>query len=151
MPNDSTPVPHYQQASPGTGLLACVRMVAATFGHELTEQEIGQVMGSYGFGTPAGHLSRLRRFGYRVEQGNMDLFRLQEALDRRQKPILFVAAEQLPWADFSGLHPLVLTEMTVKALQVLDPAQATGPTELSRQDFLRSWQPYHQLAAILSG
>ena len=68
MPSDSIPVPHYQQASPGSGLLACVRMVAATFGHHLTEQEIGQVMGSYGFGSPVDHLERLRRFGYRVDQ-----------------------------------------------------------------------------------
>ena len=102
MPSASTPVPHYQQASPGSGLLACVRMVAATFGHQLTEQEIGQVMGSYGFGTPAGHLSRLRRFGYRVEHGQMELSHLRQALDAGQIPILFVAAEHLPWTNFTG-------------------------------------------------
>lgn len=58
MPAVSTPVPHYQQRSPGSCLPACARMVLAALGDDRSEAQLAVTMGSYEFGTPASWVKR---------------------------------------------------------------------------------------------
>ena len=61
MPSGSMPVRHYRQSNPGACLPACARIVLLTFGEDRTEQQLASVLGSYEFGTPASHITRLEK------------------------------------------------------------------------------------------
>ena len=150
MPTGSTPARHYRQSSPGACLPACVRMVLATLGDERAEADWAALLDSYDFGTPSHRVKLLVQAGYQVEYGRFSLNQLQASLDRGLCPIVFVRADLLPWADFSGFHALVLIECTPTDVALLDPAQDRGPTWLSKDGFLIAWEEFDCLAAIIS-
>ncbi len=150
MPVASTPVPHYRQSSPGACLQACARMVLAALGDERTEAQLAAILGSYEFGTPAGRVTRLSGLGYRVQFGPSSLDELQLDLESGLFPIVFVRADLLPWADFSGFHALVLTAVTSTDVVLHDPALDSGPTRLTVDGFLLAWEEFDCLAATIS-
>lgn len=47
MPNDWLPVPHYKQITDDWCLPACMRMVQAHLGRDLTEAEVARALCSY--------------------------------------------------------------------------------------------------------
>lgn len=108
MPGDSTPVRHYRQSKPGACLPACVKMVLAALNDDRSEERIAARLGSYEFGTPASRITRLRKWGYRVEFGPATIDDLRAQLEQGWHPIIFVRADFLPWTDFSGFHALVV-------------------------------------------
>jgi hypothetical protein len=81
MPASSTSVQHDRQSSPEACLPACVRMVLAAMGNERTEAQLGTFLGSYEFGTPASHVTRLVELGYQVQFGPSSLDELQSYLE----------------------------------------------------------------------
>jgi hypothetical protein len=121
MLNDSMPVPHYPQSSPGACLTACARMVLATLGDTHTEAALAQAMDSCSFGKPASRVTRLQRLGYQVTYGTGTLADLGHHLAAGSFQIVFVAAEFLPWVKFAGFHALVLTALTETDAWVMDP------------------------------
>ena len=150
MPASCTPVRHCRQSRPGACLPACVRMVLAAWGDTRTEAQLAAVFDSYEFGTPASRIKRLAKLSYHVEFGPSTLDELQVHLEDGLFPIVFVRADLLPWADFGGLHALVLTEMTSTDVALLDPALADGPSRLSKDGFLLAWEEFDYLAAVIS-
>jgi ABC-type bacteriocin/lantibiotic exporter with double-glycine peptidase domain len=150
MPASSTSVQHHRQSSPGACLPACVRMVLAAMGDERTEAQLGTLLDSYEFGTPASRVTRLTRWGYQVQFGPSSLEKLQVRLEHGLFPIVFVRADLLPWADFGGFHALVLAEITPTSVALLDPALDDGPTLLSKDGFLSAWEEFDYLAAVVS-
>src|SRR5690349_15479137 len=108
MPAGFTPAPHYRQSNPGACLPACVRMVLASFGVQVSEAKLADTLGSYEFGTPASRVQRLSKLGYQVEYRTFSLDELRGRLQNGFYPIVFVDADFLPWADFHGFHALVL-------------------------------------------
>jgi ABC-type bacteriocin/lantibiotic exporter with double-glycine peptidase domain len=150
MPNDSMPVPHYPQSSPGACLPACARMVLAALGDIHTEATLAQAMDSYSFGTPASRVTRLQRLGYRVTYGTGTLADLGQYLTAGNFPIVFVAAEFLPWADFTGFHALVLTALTETDVWVMDPALDSGPTAMTIDAFLLTWEEFDCRLAVIT-
>lgn len=152
MPNDSTPVPHYPQSSPGACLPACARMVLATLDDTYTEAALAQALDSYSFGTPASRVTRLQQLGYEVTYGTGTLADRGHHLAAGSFPIVFVAAEFLPWADFAGFHAVVLTALTESDVWVMDPALDSGPTAMTIDAFLITWEEYDcRLAVITKG
>ena len=107
-------------------------------------------MGSYEFGTPASRITRLRRWGYRVEFGPATIDDLRTQLELGWYPIVFVRADFLPWADFGGFHALVVGEVTENTVYVFDPALDDGPTALSLGELLLAWEEFDCLAAMIS-
>ncbi len=81
MPECSTTVRHYRQSNPGACLQACVKMVLAAMGDDFSEERLAAQLGSYEFGTPASRVTRLRRWGYRVEFGLSTIDDLQTQLE----------------------------------------------------------------------
>ena len=150
MPKDSMRVPHYRQSNPGACLPACARMVLAALGHTHTEAELAQAMGSYSFGTPAGRVTRLRELGYQVVYGTATLDELRSHLAGGHFPIVFVAADFLPWADFSGFHALVLVATTDTEVLVMDPSLEEGPTSMTIDAFLLTWEEFDSRVAVIS-
>lgn len=150
MPADSTPVQHCQQSRAGACLPACARMVLAALGEEFSEAQLAAVMGSYEFGPPASGITRLRRLGYQVEMGPASLDELRWHLERGRYPIIFVRAAFLSWADFGGLHAMVVGGMTATHAYVFDPALDSGPTPLSLDGLSLAWEEFDRLMAVVS-
>ncbi len=150
MPKGSTPVPHYPQSKPGACLPACVRMVLAALGHTYTEAELARAMDSYSFGTPASRVTRLQKLGHPVTYGTCTLAELNNYLAQGDFPIVFVDANFLPWADFTGFHALVLVALTETSVWVMDPALDNGPTEMTIDAFLLTWEEFDSRLAIIT-
>jgi len=150
MPKDSTTVRHYRQSKPGTCLPACARMVLAALGDDISEEQLVAWLGSYEFGTPASRITRLRRWGFKVEFGPATFDDLRAQLELGRYPIVFVRADFLPWADFGGFHALVIGEVTETTVYLFDPALDDGPTELSLGGLLLAWEEFDRLAAVIS-
>ena len=150
MPEDSTTVRHYRQSKPGACLQACAKMVLAALGDDFSEERLAAQLGSYEFGTPASRVTRLRRWGYRVEFGPATIDDLRIQLELGWYPIVFVRADFLPWADFGGFHALVVGEVTENTVYVFDPALDDGPTVLSLGELLLAWEEFDCLAAMIS-
>lgn len=151
MLSDSTPAPHYPQSKPGACLPACARMALAALGRKHTEAELAQIMGSYSFGTPARRVTRLRRLGYQITYGTATLDELRRYLATGYFPIVFVAADFLPWAEFSGFHALTLVAITDTEALVMDPALDSGPTPMTVDEFLLGWEEFDNRFAVIVG
>ncbi|MCL4304062.1 MAG: hypothetical protein KJ077_50730 [Anaerolineae bacterium] len=143
--------PHYRQSNPGACLPACTRMVLAALSDKRSEAQISKLLGSFDFGTPASRITRLEKWGYRVQFGPASLNELHEHLGQSHYPIVFVYAGFLPWADFDGFHALVLVELTPTEVSLLDPALDEGPTSLSVDGFLLAWEEFDSLAVVIRG
>jgi hypothetical protein len=63
---------------------------------------------------------------------------------------VFVAADFLPWADFSGFHALVLVGITDSEVSVMDPALEEGPTPMTIDAFLLTWEEFDCRVAVIS-
>ena len=150
MPAAYSPVPHFRQSNPGACLPAAARMVLAALGDDRTEAELAGILGSYDFGTPASHIKRLSKVGYRVDYHACSLAELRQHLSAGMLPIVFVSADWLPWADFSGFHALVLAAIQDPEVWLHDPALTSGPTALSIDGFLAAWSEFDYLAAVVS-
>jgi ABC-type bacteriocin/lantibiotic exporter with double-glycine peptidase domain len=125
-------------------------MVLAALGEEFSEAQLATVMGSYEFGTPASRITRLCRLGYRVKMGPASLDELRWHLEHGRYPIVFVRADFLLWADFGGLHAMVVGGMTATHALILDPALESGPTPLPLDELLLAWGELDQLMAVVS-
>ena len=150
MPEDFMLVPHYPQSNPGACLPACVRMVLAAVGDTFSEAKLAQILGSYEFGTPSSRVTRLTQLGYKVQYGALSLEELKGALENQLYPIIFLSADMLPWADFSGFHAVVLTEITDTDVTLHDPALAQGHVRLILDGFLMAWEEFDTLAALIA-
>ncbi len=136
MPTDFILVPHYPQSSPGACLPACARMVLAALGADYSEAKLAQTMGSYPFGTPSSRAVRLQTLGCQVRYGTMTLPELRLFLQQGLTPIVFVSADFLDWADFTGFHALTLVGITDTLVWLHDPALPDGPRQLSIDGFM---------------
>lgn len=145
MPAGSIKVPHYPQSRDGACLPACVRMVLTTFGEQRSEAAWAKRLGSYEYGTPSSRVTRLASRRYEVEYRSFSLVELKNKLEQGLYPIVFVYAGFLDWADFEGFHALVLVEITEDSVWLHDPSLATGPTQLSIDGFLLTWEEFDNL------
>lgn len=149
MPGGSLQVPHFRQSNPGACLPACARMALAAFGANLDESRLAEILGSYEFGTPASRITRLNTLGYKVEYKPSSLDELRQQLDIDRAAIAFVRAEFLPWADFDGLHAVVIVTIDDEHVTLHDPAQESGSTQISINGFLLAWEEFDSMAAII--
>jgi hypothetical protein len=125
-------------------------MVLATLGDERPKKQWATILGSYDFGTPSNRVERLAQLDYQVKYRRFSLDELQAHLENGLFPIVFVRADLLPWATWSGFHALVLVEITPTDLALFDPALDDGPTRLARDSFLIAWEEFDCLAAVIS-
>jgi predicted double-glycine peptidase len=125
-------------------------MVCAALGEDRSETYWAGVLGSYNFGTPASRVTRLNTKGYRVAYGSTDLNTLSTKLQAGQYAIVFVSADQLPWADFTGFHALVLSDITSDEVFLHDPALPSGPNRLSHLECLLAWDAFDCIAAVIA-
>lgn len=125
-------------------------MVLATLGKPYDEIELARVMGGYYFGTPAGRVVRLAALGVQVRYEPTHETDLQDLLQQGLTPIVFVLADFLPWANFTGFHAQVLVGMSESEVWLHDPALSDGPTRLSIDGFMMAWEEFDRKTAVIS-
>ena len=125
-------------------------MILASYGEEYSEDELSKLLKSRDFGTHARNITLLERIGYRVQFGPSTLEAVQRELTLEHRVIAFVLADFLSWAQFSGLHAVVIVEqISETTLMVHDPAEAKGPQAVGRDEFLLAWSEFDNSAAFI--
>jgi len=149
MPNDWLPVPHYKQSADGQCLPACVRMVLAYLGRDLTESQVAKVLRSHTFGTPAPNIRHLESLGLSVMFGQMSLSRLRAYLQQGAPCIVFVQAADLPYSGVEGYHAVVVIGLGEHVVYINDPAFDTGPQSVPLDHFMLAWSEFEYECAII--
>lgn len=149
MPGDWLPVPHYKQSADGQCLPACVRMVLAYLGRDLTKAQIAKVLHSYPFGTPAPNVRFLESLGLSVTFGQMSLSRLRAYLQNDVPCIVFVQAGDLPYSGAEGFHAVVVAGLGEHIVYINDPAFDAGPQSVPLDHFMLAWSEFEYECAII--
>ena len=123
-------------------LPACVAMLSAYLGQEISQERLAREMGTRDFGTPAPRIRRLKRMGFSVtyESGSVDLLRRQVRSDI--PTIVFVWTGELPYWRVSTPHAVVVVAVTDETIYVNDPAFDAAPQEIPIDDFVLAWSEF---------
>lgn len=120
------------QSADGQCLPACARMVLAYLGFELTEAEIGRIMGAKEYGTPSFAIQKLTVLGVQVNYQEWSFPALLAALQNQQPLIIFVQTGFLDYYQEDFAHALVIVGSTADhQFWVYDPAYQTSPLAVS--------------------
>src|SRR3712207_4617475 len=90
MPTGWLNVTHYKQEFNYSCVAACVRMVLAYHGLNLSEAELRTLLDTRPTGTRARNLLAVVSLGFDVRLGTSNLARLRDALDAGLPPIVFI-------------------------------------------------------------
>ncbi|MBN1876595.1 MAG: peptidase C39 family protein [Anaerolineae bacterium] len=150
MPNDYLPVPHYKQSADGQCLPACVRMVLAYLGHDLTESRIARLLRARTFGTPASNIRYVETLNVSVQYGPLPLFKLRTYLQNHTPCIVFVQAADLPYAYVPGFHALVVIGIDEEMVYLNDPAFEPNPHAVPLDYFMLAWSEFDYQAAVIT-
>jgi len=147
-------VPHLLQTNPqgrNSCVPATVRMVLAFQGVALGEEELCGLLETQQAGTPVLNVlllaQRVTRCYAEVTSASFDdLVRwLQEGIP----PIVFVSTAPLQYWQTECLHALVVVEAEEQTVLAHDPAFATAPITIPRDEFLVAWGELAQLTALV--
>jgi ABC-type bacteriocin/lantibiotic exporter with double-glycine peptidase domain len=146
--------PHLPQTNPqgrNSCVPAAVRMVLAFQGTTLEEDELCDLLETQQTGTAVLNVlllpQRVAKCHAEVASASFDdLTRwLQEGIP----PIVFVSTAPLQYWQTECLHALVVVEVEEQIVQVHDPAFATAPIAIPRDEFLAAWGELAQLTALI--
>jgi ABC-type bacteriocin/lantibiotic exporter with double-glycine peptidase domain len=124
-------------------------MVLAHHGHNCSEDELRQVMGTGPHGTAARALLRVAALGFDVQLRFSSLGGLETALRAGTPPIVFVNTGSLDYWSFDCAHVLVVVGMDVDRVMVNDPMLDSGPQSTSLAGFHQAWAANKCLAAFI--
>lgn len=149
MSNTTTPskLPFYKQETPDSCVPACLRMVLAGLGLEITEAELRELCDCTFEGTSAlKTVDAARSLGFsQTSKHTLTMAQLETIVNDGHTPIVFVEMELIN--GIYQVHALVVTSVTPFSVQVLDPA--IGERIIPRQIFQFAWQARHYLAILI--
>ncbi len=108
MPIVLLPVPHFEQSDDGYCLPACVRMVLAYQGQQLSEQELVESLGTQPFGTPISRVTELQNNQRLVEFRSFSEAELKHYLSRGLPLIARVWTGMLTYWPEETFHVVVV-------------------------------------------
>jgi ABC-type bacteriocin/lantibiotic exporter with double-glycine peptidase domain len=149
MPNGWLNVPHCKQESNYSCVAACVRMVLAHLGRELSEGELCRLMGTGPHGTPARNLKAVASQGFDVQLAPANLSQLRDALAAGIPPIVFLDTGPLNYWQTDCAHVAVVVGADDTSVWLNDPFFDTAPQQASMSGFLQAWALNGHLTAIL--
>lgn len=121
--SDPSSLPHFQQSSEGYCLPACARMVLASIGLNLTEAEIGTILGTRSFGTPTFAITRLDQLGVQVTYREWSVQELVSKLNELIPVIVFVRTAFLDYWTTDVAHAIVVIDAIENTRFIIhDPA-----------------------------
>ena len=138
--------PFIGQESPETCALACLRMLLAHHGRDVTESELRRVTDLSEHGT---HIEELlcvaKLFGVRSHiEESIELDRLEECLAQGSFPVAYINRQ--PIDGELSVHSIVVTRVARRFVSFLDPLH--GERRASRPKFVRAWSMLNRLALI---
>jgi hypothetical protein len=126
-------------------------MVLAVQGVTLGEEELCDLLETQQAGTPVLNVlllnQRLVRCYAEIASASFD--DLTRWLQDGIPPIVFVSTGPLSHWQAECLHTLVVVETGEQSVLVHDPAFATAPLTVPRDEFLNAWGELAQLTAIV--
>jgi len=147
-------IPHLPQTNPqghNSCVPAAVRMVLAFQGVALGEEELCSWLETQQVGTPVLNVLLLAQHvsGCHAEVTNASFGDLVRWLQESVPPIVFVSTAPLHYWQTECLHALVVVEAEEQIVLVHDPAFATAPIAIPRDEFLAAWGELAQLTALV--
>jgi ATP-binding cassette, subfamily B, bacterial len=139
--------PFYKQETPSSCLPACLRMVAAAHGDELSEDELRERCDTTEFGTSAFNaVKAARELGFEgTEKHTLDLNQLATVVKDRLYPIVLV--DLLPLDGVRDTHALIVIDISESDVTVIDPLR--GERVLPLPLFVRAWERQRRPAILL--
>ena len=127
-------------------------MVLAFQGIARGEEELCSVLDTQPAGTPVLNLLLLNQHlvGCHVEVDSASFDDLAQWLQEDSPPIVFVSTGPLSYWQTECLHASVVVEIEEQQVFVHDPAFATAPLTIPRDEFLAAWGELSHLAARLT-
>lgn len=128
------------QLEDGYCLPACVRMVLAAQGLDVSQGRISHLLATTEAGTPFSRLHRLSSLGVPVQIGvDGTLQQLLTTIATNVPVIAAVHAGWLPYARIESPHAVVVAGASTAALTIFDPATANGPVDVPFDAWLAAW------------
>jgi ABC-type bacteriocin/lantibiotic exporter with double-glycine peptidase domain len=134
---------------PGACLLACIRMVLAFLGQEVSEAHLASFLQSPEFGTPSFYINRLVKWDYRVTYDSGNIAQLRRHLDAGNPCILFVYTGWLSCWDENLAHAIVVVGAGGKSFYCHDPAFDEGPTTIVEDELVLAWSEFDYRYAMI--
>lgn len=150
MPSVSLIVPHFKQELPYSCVAACVRMVLAKFGHNRSEDELRQHLGTGTRGTPARSLLLLDSLGFDVRLELANLAQLHKTLAAGIPPLVFLDTTFLDYWKLQCDHVAVLVGIDLATVALNDPYFDTAPQQSTLAGFQAAWACNKYFAAFIS-
>ena len=149
MPNGWLNVPHFRQEFNYSCVAACVRMVLAHYGHNESEDNVRQLLGTTSRGTRAANVASVVQLGFDVRFGTTNLPQLQAMLAANVPPIIFLLTGTLDYWDTNEAHAVVLIGVDAASVHLNDPFFDTFSQQTSLASFQRAWAMTGHLAAFI--
>ena len=150
MPTVLLPAPHFSQSRDGACLPACVRMVLAYWGHQQSEAELAELLGTRSFGTPISNVARLQAQGYRVDFGSLTTAELKAYLLANKPVMARVWTAMLDyWSAEITSHVVVVVGFDETHVYLNDPALIQAPQLTLWDSFLAAWAEFDETAVVI--
>jgi len=149
MPNGWLSVPHCRQEFNYSCVAACVRMVLAHQGRDLSEADLRQLLNTQPHGTRARNLTAVASLGFEVQLDPSNLSQLRDALAAGIPPIVFVDTGPLDHWQTDCAHVVVVVGIDDTSVYLNDPFFDTAPQQTSLGSFLQAWALNAHLAAFI--
>lgn len=134
------PVPHRRQLLDGYCLPACVQMVLAYWGSELSQEKIARQLKTIPkAGTPGSHLRFLASSSLEVIYKSGTIDDLQNALEQLMPPIVLVNTGQLRYWHEATAHAVVVIGINESSVIVNDPGMAQVAIVVPIGEFELAW------------
>jgi ABC-type bacteriocin/lantibiotic exporter with double-glycine peptidase domain len=114
-------------------------MVLAYLGDNRSEERFAKLMDAEWYGVPAGRITRLAKWGYRVSYEPTTQEQLHRFLGQQIPPIIFLRTGALPQWNLDVSHAVVLVGITGDTCYYHDPAYENGPEAVEVNTFLLTW------------
>lgn len=147
-------LPHHQQEHSASCLAACVVMVLAHWGVNVTEADVRRILKTKPYsGTQAINLLRLSELGFDAWPQEGSVAELQRRVSDGVPLIVFLWTGFLHHGgdseDVDYLHTVVVVSWTEKSVWVHDPDLKSGPIEIAWEMFIEAWGFSRQMMAII--
>ena len=130
---------------------ACVRMVLAHLGRELSEDAVSRVLGAQEFGTPSFAVQQLAALNLQVTYREWSVSQLIAALQAGNPVIVFVRTAFLDHWTRDVAHAVVVVGAAEnQQFWIHDPAWPDGPLAISWDGLLAAWAEFSYRGAMIT-
>ena len=139
--------PFFRQETPHSCVPACLRMVFASHGVNLREDEIRAACDSTSFGNGAlNAVDAARSFGFpRSGKHTLSFDELADLIEDGKPPIVFVSLK--PIDGVRETHAVVVIALSDASVTLLDPM--TGERTIAAQVFRAAWASRYNLTIVV--